>query len=74
LKAYRTVVYKKLGYFDSCCSVGTELLIFAANHGYNIEQIGFEVRDRNGQSRFGQVFKGNYKIARAMLLTILRFF
>jgi glycosyltransferase involved in cell wall biosynthesis len=71
MKAYRIEVYKKLGHFDSCGSVGTELLIFAANHGYRLDQIAFKVRERKGQSRFGQVIKGNYKIARAMLLTTI---
>lgn len=69
MKAYRTVVYKTLGHFDSCGSVGTELMIFAAKHGFRLGQIEFEVRERKGPSRFGQVLAGNYKIIRAMLLT-----
>jgi glycosyltransferase involved in cell wall biosynthesis len=72
MKAYRTVVYSALGHFDSCGSVGTELMIFAAKHDYEIAQISFEVRERQGQSRFGQVLSGNYKIFRAMLLTTMR--
>jgi glycosyltransferase involved in cell wall biosynthesis len=69
MKAYRTVVYKALGHFDSCGSVGTELMIFAAKHGYRMGQIEFEVRERDGRSRFGQAITGNYKIIRAMFLT-----
>jgi len=69
MKAYRTAVYKALGHFDSCGSVGTELMIFAARHGYRMGQIEFEARERNGRSRFGQAITGNYKIIRAMLLT-----
>jgi glycosyltransferase involved in cell wall biosynthesis len=69
MKAYRTVVYKALGHFDSCGSVGTELMIFAAKHGYRMGQIEFEARERNGRSRFGQAITGNYKIMRAMFLT-----
>jgi glycosyltransferase involved in cell wall biosynthesis len=69
MKAYRTVVYKALGHFDSCGSVGTELMIFAAKHGYRMGQIEFDVRERNGRSRFGQAITGNYKIIRAMVLT-----
>jgi glycosyltransferase involved in cell wall biosynthesis len=71
MKAYRTVVYKKLGHFDSRGSVGTELLIFAANQGYRLDQISFKIRERKGHSRFGQFIKGNYKIVRAMLLTTI---
>lgn len=69
MKAYRTEVYSALGHFDSCGSVGTELTLFAAKHGYQLNQIAFEVRERKGPSRFGQIFAGNYKIIRAMLLT-----
>jgi glycosyltransferase involved in cell wall biosynthesis len=69
MKAYRTVVYKALGHFDSCGSVGTELMIFAAKNGFRIGQIEFEARERNGRSRFGQAIAGNYKIMRAMFLT-----
>lgn len=71
MKAYRTVVYEALGHFDAFGSIGTELIIFAAKHGYRLGQIEFEVRERKGQSRFGQVLAGNYKIIRAMLLTTI---
>jgi len=71
MKAYRRIVYDALGHFDSCGSIGTELMIFAAKHKYRISQIKFEVRERSGQSRFGKALVGNYKIVRAMLLTAL---
>ena len=32
MKAYHISVYKELGYFDSYKSIGTELIIYAANH------------------------------------------
>lgn len=70
MKAYSTTVYSELGHFDSCGSVGTELMIFAAKNGYKIRQILFKVRERDGQSRFGRILIGNYKIIRAMFLTI----
>ena len=70
MKAYRTVVYEALGHFDSCGSVGTELIIFAVKHGFRLVQIKFVVRVREGHSRFGQVLTGNYKILRAMLHAI----
>jgi glycosyltransferase involved in cell wall biosynthesis len=70
MKAYRITVFKSLGHFDSYGSIGTELTIFAAKNGYQIKQVPFNVRERQGQSRFGQVFSGNIKIFRAMLLSI----
>lgn len=70
MKAYRIDIYKALGHFDSYGSIGTELTIFAAMHGYSAEQIDFEVRERNGQSRFGKILSGNYKIIRAMLFSV----
>lgn len=70
MKAYRISVYKALGHFDSYGSIGTELTIFAAMKGYSVEQIEFEVRERSGQSRFGQILSGNYKIIRAMLFSV----
>jgi glycosyltransferase involved in cell wall biosynthesis len=70
LKAYRTEVYQALGHFDSYGSIGTELTIFAAKRGYRIGQIEFAVRARIGLSRFGQVIAGNYKILRAMMLSM----
>lgn len=69
MKAYRADIYKAQGYFDSYGSIGTQLTIYAAKNGYRIEQIEFNVRDRSGKSRFGQVLSGNYKIIRAMLLS-----
>ena len=70
MKAYKTSVYRALGHFDSYGSIGTELMIFAAKNGYRIEQIPFDVRERKGQSRFGRVLSGNYKIFRAMIYSL----
>lgn len=74
MKAYRLAIYEELGHFDSYDSIGTELMIFAAVKGYSLIQIKFSVRERNGQSRFGQVFNGNYKIFRALILSIKHFY
>ncbi len=73
MKAYRTVIYNALGHFDSYGSIGTELTIFGAMNRYQISQITFDVRERKGQSRFGSIVLGNYKIIRAMVLSIWRF-
>jgi glycosyltransferase involved in cell wall biosynthesis len=71
MKAYRTAVYTQRGHFDSCQSVGTELMTFAAKNNFRIAEVEFQVRERVGRSRFGHILSGNYKIMRAMLLTTL---
>jgi glycosyltransferase involved in cell wall biosynthesis len=68
MKAYRINIYEELGHFDSYGSIGTELMLFAAKKGYKINQIGFNVHERSGQSRFGKMLVGNYKIIRAMII------
>lgn len=70
MKAYKTLIYRKLGHFDAYGSIGTELMIFAAKNDYRIDQIPFEVRDRLDESRFGKVVSANYKIFRAMALSM----
>lgn len=50
---------------------GTELTIFAAMKGYRVGEIAFDVRERSGQSRFGQRLSGNYKIIRAMMISMV---
>jgi glycosyltransferase involved in cell wall biosynthesis len=72
MKAYRTAVYEALGHFDSYGSIGTELAIYAAKKGCRLGQIPFAVRERKDQSRFGRVLVGNYKIIRAIALSIWR--
>lgn len=70
MKAYRTTVYEALGHFDSYRSIGTELMIFAARSGFNVQQVEFQVRNRNGSSRFGSSLKTNCRILRAMFLAM----
>lgn len=70
LKAYRTAVYGALGHFDSYGSIGTELMMFAAKRRYQLRQIAFNAREREGRSKFGQVLGGNYKIIRSLMLSM----
>lgn len=72
MKTYRIEVYEALGHFDSYGSIGTELMTFAAKKGCRLSQISFDVRERKGRPRFGQMLTGNYKIIRAMMLSIWR--
>ena len=74
MKAYRIAIYNGLGHFDSYSSVGTELMLYAATHGYSIRQVRFQVRDRvGGPSRFGTILRGNYRILRALVISIFKF-
>jgi glycosyltransferase involved in cell wall biosynthesis len=70
IKAYRINTYMELGYFDSYGSIGTELVIHAAESGKNIVQIDVMTRDRIDASRFGWRYSANKKILRALWLGI----
>ncbi|MBF0584102.1 MAG: glycosyltransferase family 2 protein [Magnetococcales bacterium] len=72
MKGYRIAVYQRAGHFDSYHSIGTELLLFALRSGFQVEQVAVKTRKRQGRSRFGQVFSGNYKIMRAMVLSFIK--
>lgn len=67
MKAYKIRIYQLLGHFDNYGSIGTELVIFAAKNGCQIDQIPLQVKKRKGKSRFGQAILGNLKIFRALL-------
>ena len=71
MKAYRKSVYDSLGHFDSYESIGTELMIYAANNDFDIRQATIEVRERQDQSRFGRRLAANYKIMNALLFSLL---
>jgi hypothetical protein len=70
LKAYRIEVYKEVGYFDNYGSIGTQLCLFGAKKGYKIDQIPFDVFERYGDSRFGLLLSGNYRIFRSLIISI----
>jgi len=72
MKAYNVRLYKALGHFDSYKSIGSELALFAFQNGWKTEQIYFQVKDRDGEPRFGRTFIANLKILRAMFLSIAR--
>jgi len=71
LKGYRMSMYAKLGHFNSYDSIGTELALFAVRNGFRMEQVPLIVRDRVDAPRFGRRLHANYKILRAMLLSML---
>ena len=70
LKAYNFKLYLDFGYFDSYQSIGTELLINARRAGKKIKQIDVKIFSRSDKPRFGNNIYANYKIFRALILTI----
>lgn len=70
MKGYRMSIYNALGHFDSYGSIGTELAIFAARRGCNMAQFAVQTRERAGAPRFGRRFSANWRIFRALLLSL----
>jgi glycosyltransferase involved in cell wall biosynthesis len=70
MKAYKSVVYDRQGFFDSYNSIGTQLALYAVRNRYAMKQVKFVVRDRLDQPRFAKLFNANMKILRAMLIDI----
>ena len=73
MKAYKLSVYKGLGYFDSYCSIGTELMLYGYFNNYEISEININIGSRDGKSKMGNSIIANYKIIRAMILGISKY-
>ena len=71
-KGYRISVYRKLGYFDSYLSIGTELVFFAAQNGFKLTQFPISTRERFDRARFGQGWIANKKILKSMIILLFR--
>lgn len=72
MKGYRMELYRDLGHFDSYGSIGTELALFAAKRKYKVAQLDVPIaRREHGTPRFGQSFRANWKILRAMARGLL---
>jgi hypothetical protein len=65
-------LYNELKHFDSYNSIGTELAIFAAQKKRKIKQFAIKTRDRVDSPRFGRKISANYKIFRALSLSLAR--
>jgi glycosyltransferase involved in cell wall biosynthesis len=72
MKGYRMSLYRERGWFDSYQSIGTELMIYALRMRKPFAQVPVPISERKGRSRFGQSWKANYKIFRAMALSLIR--
>jgi glycosyltransferase involved in cell wall biosynthesis len=71
MKGYRIEIYRELGHFDCYGSIGTELGVFAARTGRKIAQIPIKTLPRMDRPRFGRVLVGNWRIFRALFLTLV---
>jgi glycosyltransferase involved in cell wall biosynthesis len=68
MKGYRLDVYRAHGCFDSCRSIGTELIVYAIVCGYDVRQFPIVTRERRGAPRFGSLLRANLRIFRALAL------
>lgn len=71
-KAYTFELCKKIGYFDSYKSIGTEILLFSLKNGFKVLEHDIKIKSRSGKSRFGSLLKANYKIIRALFLSFFK--
>jgi glycosyltransferase involved in cell wall biosynthesis len=69
-KAYRAELYQDLGCFDSYGSIGTQLALYSIKNKKNFKEINMITSEREDAPRFSDLFGGNYKIFRSMLLSI----
>jgi glycosyltransferase involved in cell wall biosynthesis len=70
MKAYTMDLYRSRGYFDSYGSIGTELGLFAVKRGLPFAQVDVPVTERADTPRFGQALRANWKIFRALVLSL----
>lgn len=72
MKGYDLSYFRKLGWFDSYGSVGTELMLFSVRNGAKLAQIPVPTKARAGVARFGGGLRPNLILARAALLGLAR--
>jgi glycosyltransferase involved in cell wall biosynthesis len=73
MKGYSMKLYKDLGYFDSCESIGTELAIYSILNNCSYVHVKIPIVNRGGNSRFGNIFSSNYRILKALLKIVKRY-
>lgn len=70
VKGYDMSLYHGNNGFDHINSIGAELSLYALKNKNNFLQIPIRIMPREGESRFGNTLKGNYKIAKAFIRII----
>lgn len=68
MKGYNISLWEKYDRkFSTFDSIGMELSFFALSQGVSFEQVDILIHEREGESRFGRVLRGNYLIIKAFL-------
>ncbi len=70
MKAYSYKVYKKVGFFDTINSVGTQLVFVALKRKFKIKEINIKLKKRKDIPRFGRTIKANIKLFLAYIRLI----
>jgi len=72
LKGYNIELFKvNNNIFDNNTLIGTELLITCIKKKYKLAKFSINTYPRKDKPRYGNIFKSNFKIFRALLLNIL---
>ena len=72
LKGYNIELFKvNNNIFDNNTLIGTELLITCIKKKYKLAKFSINTYPRKDNPRYGNIFKSNFKIFRALLLNIL---
>lgn len=74
-KAFTSIAYKKIGYYDSMGSIGTEFMFAAKKNGFRIAQVKINLNKRADAARFesGVRLRAEWKIFSAMLRVIAKY-
>jgi glycosyltransferase involved in cell wall biosynthesis len=71
MKGYDMKIYDLLGWFDSYHSIGTELMLFSIRNNFPYTQVDVSISERENTSRFGSTFTANWRIFRAMAISMI---
>lgn len=72
-KAYTKETYKRIGYFDTLTSIGTQLMIEGLHSGLRLAVVPIHSKTRTDTSRFYyRKLRGHYRILRSLSRIILR--
>lgn len=70
LKAYSVEEYKKIGFFESFDSIGTELMTRMIMKNVSFNTIPIFIRDREDEARFGSGYRVNIRILKSLICSL----
>ena len=68
MKGYKSSFYKRYNSFDTRKMIGTELLAKAIRDRQVVKQVSIDVKQREGESRYGNVLRSYLNITRAIFI------